>query len=67
MLALGGPKKQEKFDMQSLKKLMLRVSFQIYNLLKSYELSQFELREIQSTMRWTQEKYLISRKYFEIY
>jgi predicted S18 family serine protease len=25
------------------------------------------VKEIQSTMRWTQEKYLISRKYFEIY
>lgn len=28
---------------------------------------QFELEEIQQTLAWTQNKYLISRRYFEIY
>lgn len=46
-----------KFDLSTLKRLIIR----------SYQLCQFELLEIQATMRWTQDKYLISRKYFEIY
>jgi hypothetical protein len=47
----------KKLDLITLKLLILR----------SYQLCQFELREIQQTMRWNQDKYLISRKYFEIY
>ena len=54
---LFSPSVLENLDLISLKKIILR----------TYHLYQFELSEIQRMQKRNQEKYLIRRKYFELY